>query len=600
MKQLNALLLSGISSLSLVACGGAGGDDSPGTEEVTVRNDPLFVWANVPLFTANDWTVPICFKGSTGEARNAIRTALRDTWEKYTFLRFTGFLECPASPSSSTVPIELITGTASSCGRGEAASGMGSRFFGSNFQVRLTVCPDHSHLKIGAVHELGHAIGFIHEHQRANRWEDHVAPCLADFEEAFPGENLQFGIIQPNYYATQYDTRSVMNYCRDWDNNGTSDLVDIGDEAHALSPQDIYGIRQIYGSYDANVPMPRAAFSTSEVGNATHNVPTQRAWNTHGLITHTITRESAGTYRVDFPKQAPNPGNFQVSALNGNARCKVHEWTASGTTLQLRVRCRNPAGTNTDSRFTAKHVYRSDSPGHGGGYVYANQPTTPSYTPAGAYTWNASNSGVNIVRIGTGKYQVTFVSQEGVTNDYGVTEVTAVGTGNQYCNVAHHNADDDGGERVTVNCFSTTGALTDTAFMLNYAHNSSFASSSFAYVHAKSPTSSSYTPARQRSYNEFACAPAPGPATVTRSGAGRYRVNFWRMWAGSTDIDLMGRSSVNVHALDSTSTGTYCNPLSWAPGLDTILEVQCYGANGTAADSSFQASLGTTYTGNCN
>ena len=71
------------------------------------------------------------------------------------------------------------------------------------------------------VHELGHIIGFYHEHSRIDR-DDHVFIDLSKIGDMV-NNYRKMDNPQPNYYGVQYDLSSIMHYP---DNGGTIVALD--------------------------------------------------------------------------------------------------------------------------------------------------------------------------------------------------------------------------------------------------------------------------------------------------------------------------------------------------------------------------------------
>ena len=65
------------------------------------------------------------------------------------------------------------------------------------------------------IHELGHVVGFYHEHSRIDR-DDHI---YVDLNKVDGGMEANFMIMdnpQPNYYGVPYDLSSIMHYNGDF------------------------------------------------------------------------------------------------------------------------------------------------------------------------------------------------------------------------------------------------------------------------------------------------------------------------------------------------------------------------------------------------
>jgi hypothetical protein len=93
-------------------------------------------------------------------------------------------------------------------------------------------------------------------------------------------------------------------------------------------------------------------------------------------------------------------------------------------------------------------------------YVRDDQPTSPSYTPS-AYQFNDTGASNTITRSGVGVYSVQFPV---LSLGYGDVQVTAYGSGSEYCKVAYWMP----GAGVQVRCFSSAGAPVDAGFDVTF------------------------------------------------------------------------------------------------------------------------------------
>ncbi|KAK6016543.1 astacin [Ostertagia ostertagi] len=71
---------------------------------------------------------------------------------------------------------------------------------------------DHTWPKIGtAAHELAHALGLIHTHERPDR-DDYITVNESNIEEKYQSQFKKSNISNANYTTTPYDYGSVMHY----------------------------------------------------------------------------------------------------------------------------------------------------------------------------------------------------------------------------------------------------------------------------------------------------------------------------------------------------------------------------------------------------
>jgi len=294
-----------------------------------------------------------------------------------------------------------------------------------------------------------------------------------------------------------------------------------------------------------------------------------------GSVANTITNLGTGVYRVDFPALgAETGGNVQVTAYGGGSeRCKVGGWSSSGGTLSTIVYCHNTAGALVNTNFTASYLRRpGTSNGATGGYLWADQPTTASYTPSIYYQYNATGARNTITRNGVGQYVATF---PGVALNGGSVEVTAYGGGSEYCKVGGW-----GGNAVWVNCFANGGAPADTFFTLNFTDQSPIGTSSYQYAWAEQPTAASYTPSSyyQKGYLARECGTDAGSVSIQRWGTGNY----------AATLPVLSPVGSNVKVTAYGWGSETCKVAGWwGSGSGTTVNIVCFDALGQPIDTLF-------------
>jgi len=346
-------------------------------------------------------------------------------------------------------------------------------------------------------------------------------------------------------------------------------------------------------SEQALAPASGAGFVWSSSPTGAFAASTSYSYNSTGGANF-ITQLTTGQYRVDFPGLGSViGGDVQVTAYGGGSeRCKVYYWTSSGSTLQAYINCYSATGAPANSLFTANYVRRSDHPGIEGSYVWANDPTSASYTPSPTYSWNSTGGAITISHTpGSGIYTVALGGQN---LGGGTVEVTAYGASNSYCKVGGW-----GGTSVTVVCFNgSTGLAADSQFDLIFGTQTppplDFRSSSpnniwsFSYAWAYSPTAASYTLSGPYQIGKVSCCTdgagypfgaTQAPGTITRSSVGSYNVKF-------PGLATISASPSNVKVTGYGYGSDTCKVTNWyTSGSDAFANVACFNAAGARVDA---------------
>ncbi|MCR9245614.1 MAG: hypothetical protein NXI31_11325 [bacterium] len=125
-----------------------------------------------------------------------------------------------------------------------------------------------------------------------------------------------------------------------------------------------------------------------------------------GTITATRFGATQNRFAVTFPGAAPADGIVLASAYSGFHTITVDSWSAVGSDVRAIVSCFLPNGAPADNApFTIQYRRRGHPFGRQA-HLWANSPTSASYTPNLAYNWNGTTSPSTISRSGPGVYVV--------------------------------------------------------------------------------------------------------------------------------------------------------------------------------------------------
>ena len=181
--------------------------------------------------------------------------------------------------------------------------------------------------------------------------------------------------------------------------------------------------------------------------------------------TSRVYRDGVGQYRVLFNGLGTRlsssvGGHVQISAVGtGKGHCKSYAFGGSPN-LTVQVRCYGAGGGLADTKFSAMFT----TPAGHLAYAWGDRPSTLSYTPPFAYASNPGTGGIYISRLAKGLYKVEYTGVDAQILAAGTMQATAYGQGNAQCQ-----ADDIGTEFTIVRCFSPSGALVDSQYMVLFA-----------------------------------------------------------------------------------------------------------------------------------
>jgi hypothetical protein len=280
-----ARMLSLVVAAGFSSCAGGFEDQSSMDEgEVGsgVLEQGLAAIPNTPLWDEAGGVVTICWTNTgLSTAKTRIREAVDSSWNAYSGLTFiwpsSANSTCPRSGDivdSEYMPI--FVQDAPSFG-GVCSFGFGGRQDKSvcggvmQCQCVINTASDSTEVarevEYATIHEVGHGLGMIHEHQRVDRPSNIASTCTDPNPDPTKWTtNGNYTIINPAVLATKYDaSSSMMSYCYDPDNDGVQGelRVNPGGGYPMLGPLDRLGMEMFYPFSFSRLPV-----ASSGIGNA--------------------------------------------------------------------------------------------------------------------------------------------------------------------------------------------------------------------------------------------------------------------------------------------------------------------------------------------
>lgn len=314
----------------------------------------------------------------------------------------------------------------------------------------------------------------------------------------------------------------------------------------------------------------------------------------------TAEARSTGIYRVYFHGLGDHShtGNVQIVARgNDAARCKTNRFGTIDGNLEVHVLCHLPSGSTVDSGFVVQFNRPTGTATGEGALVHANQPFRDAYGVVSEFTWNSTGSTNRIVRSGVGVYNVLL---GGLAEFAGNAQVTTFGTSHDFCMVNPTGTAPDpacgGDQRLEVRCFDTSGAPIDTKFLLSYlARDNVNINERGAYAWANDPAASSYALPGAYSYNSTASCGGTTD-TATRASTGSYGIQHHALGADDGVPLVTATFSASTQAPEPK----YCKLAGWTDSASgTDVQVRCFSADGTPADTSYGETFVSALAGPC-
>ena len=308
----------------------------------------------------------------------------------------------------------------------------------------------------------------------------------------------------------------------------------------------------------------------------------------------TLATLGTGRYEVTFPGAGNGiNSDVQISAVDYFSEGSPHYCTSAGwgssngTDVNVYVDCFDATGAAVNGDFAAMYQARTTPPPGGWiAFLWANQPTSPSYSPSSSYSYN-SMGGTNIINRDTvGLY---FAFLPGIHTNGGNPQVTAYGSTAAHCEVVdwYHNR---AGVNVVVQCVNAAGQPADEYFDLSFAygvsHGDSPATTPGGYAWANNAIAAGYKPPLVYQFNNIS-------TDAIKGGNNGFGIGFLKLAVHNAQLFQPYLGLVTAMG----SKGEFCDQshieqdTSKPQNPSFFLVVQCYNAQGQFLNDEYSGAI---------
>jgi hypothetical protein len=318
--------------------------------------------------------------------------------------------------------------------------------------------------------------------------------------------------------------------------------------------------------------------------SASHQL-TADVYNPGGTVN--FTKAGTGKYTVTFRGLATlgnSEGIVQATAYGGfPTYCKVASSSISGGDFVANIACFTSAGAATDSRVSVIAQFPRSSATGPNAYALADSPTSDSYFPSPARSYNSSNGGAGsilITRLSPGIYDVVMRGMDIGINESGNPVVTAYGPGNIHCSVGGWSLG-DGDADIHVACQDpATGDHADAPFNISYAQAVSGTAFGAGAAQVIGTIDDDDDP--------FGFNTGNGAIKVDNSSDGFYRITFTGM--GSQGGSRPGNVQLTPGGFGGTNNS--CTVVGWSvTTADMVVDAYCWDNTGATSNTIFNVQV---------